>query len=91
MHDADRWPRPAEVDHPACGCRGIHPGITHEAHMDAYDRRRNEAQITSALAVLTAPGTVTDHMAAWALFDHGVAAEQRRLAAKRAWVRKEAT
>lgn len=66
----------------ACGCVGIHPGQTHEEHMDAFDRATNEGQIKTGHERLRLARNYGEAVSARALIRHGIDAEIRRLKEK---------
>lgn len=64
-----------------CGCI-THPGLTHEEHMDRFDRKQNEAQIKRAQELLKGATSYGEAAHARALLRDGIEAEIRRLTEK---------
>lgn len=77
---------PYEPDGP-CGCVGMHPGQSHEQHMDEVDRMLNRRLLDAALS--DDPGACREELGIWrkCLCLHAFAdAELSRLAAKKRWL-----
>lgn len=72
---------------PMFDCCVTHPGISHEQHMDAYDKAKNAELLDAATALLAGEPSPGAMIQAQALLMRHAELELVRLRAKEQWLR----